>query len=170
MALVAEDNFDSDPEFRWDRDNDGTNFDLPAHKSNNSVALYPSCSCMAVAFLPPSPSNTMTSSPAAGMSRCLILPKNLHAIIDRMSRVSISPGPGCCLAVADLGATDHMFPNKEAYILSYKSIQNLQVWMGNNSFLPVIGRGTAILSLNNQRVLVRNALHVPGLTVPLYSL
>jgi hypothetical protein len=169
MALVAEDNFDSDPEFFWDGDDNGTNFDPPARKSNDSVALYSSCSCVAMAFLPLSPSNTMTSSPAAGTSHCLVLPKNLHAIIDRMSRASISPGPGCCLAVADSGATDHMFPNKEAFI-SYKSIQNLQVQMGNNSFLPVIGCGTAILSLNDQRVLVQNALHVPGLAVPLYSL
>jgi hypothetical protein len=168
-ASVAEDDFDSDPEFRWDGNDDGTDFDPPSCKSNNSVALYPSCSRVAMAFLPPSPSNTMTSSPVAGTSRYFVLPKNLHAIIDRMSRVSISPGPGRHLAVANLGATDHMFPNKEAFI-SYKSIQNLQVRMGNNSFLPVIGRGTAILSLNDQRVLVRNALNVPGLTVPLYSL
>jgi hypothetical protein len=42
--------------------------------------------------------------------------------------------------------------------------------MGNNSFLPVLGHGTAIISLNGQRILVRNALHMPGLVVPLYSL
>ncbi len=42
--------------------------------------------------------------------------------------------------------------------------------MGNNSYLPVIARGTAIISLNDQRVLVQNALHVPGLGMPLYSL
>jgi hypothetical protein len=42
--------------------------------------------------------------------------------------------------------------------------------MGNNSFLPVVGRGTAIISLNGQCILVCNALHVPGLAVPLYSL
>ncbi len=42
--------------------------------------------------------------------------------------------------------------------------------MGNNSFLPVLGRGTAVISLNGQRVLIRNALLVPGLVMPLYSL
>ncbi len=169
MVLVAEDDFYSDPEFCWDGDDDGINFDPPSRKSNNSVALYLSCSHVAMVVLPPSLSNTMTSSPVAGTSRCLVLPKNLHTIINRVSRASISPGPGRRLAVADSGATDHMFPNKEAFI-SYKSIQNLQVRMGNNSFLPVIGRGTAILSLNDQQVLVQNALHVPGLAVPLYSL
>jgi hypothetical protein len=86
-----------------------------------------------------------------------------------MSHASIAPRPSCRFAVADLGTTDYMHPDKVAFI-SYKAIQNLQVWMDNNSFLPVLGCGTAILSLNNQRVLVRNALHVPGLAVPLYSL
>ncbi len=81
----------------------------------------------------------------------------------------ISPGLGLPFLVADTGATDHMFPNKLAFI-SYKSIPNLQVWMGNISFLPVLERGTAIISLNGQRILVCNGLHVPGLVVPLYSL
>ncbi len=42
--------------------------------------------------------------------------------------------------------------------------------MGNNSFVPVLSRSTAIFSLNGQHVLVQNVLHVPGLAVPLYSL
>ena len=42
--------------------------------------------------------------------------------------------------------------------------------MGNNSYAPVLGRGTAIVSLNGQRLLIRNVLHVPALRVPLYSL
>jgi hypothetical protein len=42
--------------------------------------------------------------------------------------------------------------------------------MGNNSFLPVLGCGTTVISLNGQCVLIRNALHVPGLMMPLYSL
>jgi hypothetical protein len=62
-----------------------------------------------------------------------------------------------------------MFPNKSTFI-SYKSIQKLQVRMGNNSFLPVLGCGTAIISLHGQQVLVQNALYVSGLAVPLYSL
>jgi hypothetical protein len=39
-----------------------------------------------------------------------------------------------------------MFPDKSAFI-SYKLVANLQVCMGNNSFLPVLGRGSAIISL-----------------------
>jgi hypothetical protein len=86
-----------------------------------------------------------------------------------MSAASILPTLGSRFTVADSGATNHMFPDKSAFI-SYKLVSNLQVCMGNNSFLPVLGRGTAIISLNGQRVLVRNALHVLGLVVPLYSL
>jgi hypothetical protein len=39
--------------------------------------------------------------------------------------------------------------------------------MGNNSFLLVLGRSTTIISLNGQHILVRNALYLPGLAVPL---
>ncbi len=42
--------------------------------------------------------------------------------------------------------------------------------MVDNTYLPVLARGSAIISLNGQWVLVRHALHVPGLAVPLYSL
>ena len=62
-----------------------------------------------------------------------------------------------------------MFPDTSAFI-SYKTTSNLKVRMGNNTYLPVLARGSAIISLNGQRVLVRHALHVPGLAVPLYSL
>ncbi len=86
-----------------------------------------------------------------------------------MTKDSISPGLSRRFLPADTGVTDHMFPDKLAFI-SYKSIPNLQVRMGNNSFLLVLGRGTTIISLNGQRVLVRNALYVPGLAVPLESL
>jgi hypothetical protein len=62
-----------------------------------------------------------------------------------------------------------MFPDKAA-LISYKLVSNLQVRMGNNSFLPVLGPALAVISLNGQRILVQNALHVPGLVTPLYSL
>ena len=71
--------------------------------------------------------------------------------------------------MVDTGATDHMVPDRLAFI-SYKAIRNLHVCMGNNSFAPVLGRGTAIISLNGQRILIHHVLHVPALRVPLYSL
>jgi hypothetical protein len=87
-----------------------------------------------------------------------------------MSAASILPKSGRCFTVADSGATNHMFPDKLAFIISYKLVRNLQVRMGNNLFLPVLGCSLAIISINGQRVLVRNTLHMPGLVVPLYSL
>ena len=62
-----------------------------------------------------------------------------------------------------------MLPDRLAFI-SYKSVRSLRVRMGNNSYAPVLGRGTAIVSLNGKRLLIRNVLHVPALRIPLYSL
>jgi hypothetical protein len=42
--------------------------------------------------------------------------------------------------------------------------------MGNNSYVPVLGRGTEIFALNGKCILVRNVLHIPSLAVLLYSL
>ena len=76
---------------------------------------------------------------------------------------------GLWLVVADTGAMDHMVPNRSAFN-SYEAVRNLHVQMGNNSYAPALGRGTAIILLNGQRLLIRNVLHVPALRVPLYSL
>ena len=62
-----------------------------------------------------------------------------------------------------------MFPDTSAFI-SYKTTSNLKVRMGNNTYLPVLARGSTMISLNGQWVLFRHALHIPGLAVPLYSL
>jgi hypothetical protein len=97
------------------------------------------------------------------------LPPRLAKIIANISKSSACRPTGVRLAVADSGATDHMVPDKLAFI-SYKSISHLNVRMGNNSYIPVQGQGSAIFSLNGKRVLIRNVLHVPGLAVPLYSL
>ncbi len=74
-----------------------------------------------------------------------------------------------CMVVADTGATNHMLPDCAAFI-SYKSVHNLCVWMGNNSYAPVLGQGTAIISLNGKCLLIWNVLHLLALQVPLYSL
>ena len=41
--------------------------------------------------------------------------------------------------------------------------------MGNNSFAPIAGYGTTIISLNGKRILIHDCLHVPDLRNPLYS-
>jgi hypothetical protein len=73
------------------------------------------------------------------------------------------------LLVADTGATDHMLPDKSAFI-SYYPVSGRHVWMENNSFAPIIGHGTAVTSLNGKKILICKCLHVPDLRNPLYSL
>ncbi len=182
MVSVAEEDYDFDPEFRWTGDEDGILYsvDSDSHKSNNRVSPYPSCSHAAVvsASLPSFPTMGL-SSLSASLSRCdsLVDHSNsppsissaLHSLLTRLSQCPIAPDSGGRLGIADSGATDHMFPDKSAFI-SYKTTSNLKVCTGNNTYLPVLAQGSAIISLNGQRVLVWNALHVPGLAVPLYSL
>jgi hypothetical protein len=100
-------------------------------------------------------------------------PHLLSALQHLLTKLSLSPidAPFIhgCFAVADTGATDHMVPDKSCFI-SYKSVSGLSVRMGNNSYVPVLGRGTAIFALSGKCLLVRNKLHIPGLAVPLYSL
>jgi hypothetical protein len=185
LTALAEE-YEPDNNFHWDRDKDGFVYDAPpafSHKSNISVAFYPTCNHAATAHIGSSASSIslpvpVASSLASSISlpvslapslACINLSRRLQAIIARMSRNSISPGSCCCFSVADTGGTNYMFPDKMAFIL-YKAISNLQVWMANNSYLPVLGCGTAIISLNGQGILVRHALHVPGLAVLFYSL
>lgn len=42
--------------------------------------------------------------------------------------------------------------------------------LGDDTRLPIYGRGTAKIRLNGKTILLRNALHVPALRAPLYSL
>jgi hypothetical protein len=64
---------------------------------------------------------------------------------------------------------DHMIPHKLAFI-SYKPATGRHIRMGNNSFAPILGTGSAIISINGKRILIRVCLHVPTLRNPLYSL
>jgi hypothetical protein len=85
---------------------------------------------------------------------------------------AVSPealGAALQLVVADTGATDHMLQDRSAFI-SYKLVRNLRVRIGNNSYAPVLGQGMATISLNGQRLLICDVLHVPALWVPLYRL
>jgi hypothetical protein len=61
-----------------------------------------------------------------------------------------------------------MIPDKSAFI-SYKTVTHIQVRMGSNLYLLVLGRGTAIIPLNGQCILLQNVLHMI-LWSPLYSL
>jgi hypothetical protein len=84
------------------------------------------------------PETCVPSLPSVSSSRYLVLSRNLSLIIARMSAASILPGSSRHFTAADSGATDHMFLDKSVFI-SYKLVTNLQVRMGNNSYLPVLG-------------------------------
>ncbi len=107
------------------------------------------------------------SDPASSSDNIVLPPGLVLALLKAISPEDV--GASLCLVVADTGATNHMIPDCLAFI-SYKSVQHLRVWMGNNSYAPVLGRGMAIISLNGQHLLICNVLHVPTLSVPLYSL
>jgi hypothetical protein len=178
VATVAEE-YDSDNNICWDSDESGAKFSVfsALTKSNNDVAFYyPLCKHVVVESSPPPLvppplccANMPLILPAASSSKCIVICKHLTSIIKHMSAALILPTSGRHFTVADSGATNHMFPNKSAFI-SYRLVTNLQVRMGNNSFLPVLGCGLVVISLNGQHVLVRNAHHVPGLVILLYSL
>ena len=62
-----------------------------------------------------------------------------------------------------------MILDKSVFI-SYRPVSGHGVRMGNNSFAPILGSGSAIIAINGKRILIRECLHVPALCNPLYSL
>ncbi len=157
ITLNAVDDFDSDDDYLWAGNESGVDY-CDYHKSNNAVAPYtPSCSSVAVSFIS---SFTPLALPMATSSLAVVpsissiiilsssyvinLSRNLHCLICCVSQSLIGIKSSKCFAVADTGATDHMLPAKSAFI-SYKAIFNLQVWMGNNSFIPVLGHESAVV-------------------------
>jgi hypothetical protein len=143
-------------------------------KLNNAISHYftprdstssPSC-CHVTVHVQPQCSFSKSNSTLPGKDT--VFPSTLIKALSQAILVE-DIGAALRLVVADMGATNHMLPDRSAFI-SYKSIRNLCVRMGNNSFAPVLGWGKAIISLNRQRLLIHNVLHVPALRVPLYSL
>ena len=72
-------------------------------------------------------------------------------------------------ACADSGATHYMFPDYAAF-LSYRRCSDRTCDLGDDTSVPILGVGTAAVRLNGKAILLRNALHVPALRNPLYSL
>ena len=115
----------------------------------------------------------MHPSPDPKGVNTVYLPKTVLALLKNppvpTSVRSSESVPTTSLLVADSGATDHMLPDKSAFI-SYYPVSGRRVRMGNNSFAPILGHGTAVISLNGKNILIRDCLHVPDLRNPLYSL
>jgi hypothetical protein len=158
--LDVSEEFDLDDNFRWDGDESGAEYVDHSPKSNKSATLCPSCCSVAVPLLPHlNPSALPTAAPNSmtvpssspndepTTNRIISLLHCLHRLIQRVSHSSIGVFLSKRFAVADTRATNHMLPEKAAFI-SYNLISNLQVCMENNSFIMVLGCGTTVISLN----------------------
>ena len=183
-------------EFDYEGKSDGAMYD--GDKSKPTTLAYSPASCSHTTLelvLPNLPSTTIGGSIPTNMgggsvpttlsaSRSAVdpcgvntvyLPKTVLSLLANppsKSLVKSDHGPSSTrtsLLVADTGATDHMLPDKAAFI-SYHLVSGRRVRMGNNSFAPIAGYGTAIISLNGRKILIRDCLHVPDLRNPLYSL
>jgi hypothetical protein len=160
-VIIVAAGYDTDKDFTWDGDETGAAFGGDP-KLSMSVALYPSPSCSHAWVV-------CTNLLVASTSRSISLPGWLMRLLAKLSLSPTAPSSDGCLTVADSWATDHLVSDKSSFI-SYKTISGLNVCMGNNSYIPVLGCGTAIFSLNGKCVLIWNVLYIPGLVMPLYSL
>ncbi len=167
-SVVADDDEDSTDSFQWEGEEDGVTFE-EATKPKASVSSYlpsspgPLCCRVSITSVSPGPTCSLTQS----VDDIVLPPSLVQSLLKAIP--TNNRGTPSHLVVVDTGATDHMVPDRGAFI-SYKAVHGLRVRMGNNSFAPVLGRGTAIISLNGQHLLIHNVLHVPNLRVPLYSL
>ena len=62
-----------------------------------------------------------------------------------------------------------MFPNYSTF-KTYHRLSNLYSTLGDTTSLPVEGIGIVVYTLNRRTILTRNALHIPALQGPIYSL
>jgi hypothetical protein len=152
--------------FWWYGDDDGANY-KPNRLVSNYFLLCSRVSSESVPLLASHVGSVMcgSSSNSVTSDDDIILSRDLVSSLIR----AISPADLHCLVVADMGVTNHMLPDRLAFI-SYKLVWYLCVRMGNNSYAPVLGQGTTNISLNEQHLLIRNMLHFLALRVLLYSL
>jgi hypothetical protein len=134
-----------------------------------AIGIAPHCSFASLVVSPHRPPPT---DPKGVQTVCL--PKIVLALLNNHLAHSISfldarTCPHTSLLVADTGATHHMIPNKSSFI-SYYPVSGRCVCMGNNSFAPILGHGSAIISLNRKLILIWHCLHVSDLCNPPYSL
>ena len=165
--------YDSGEEFDYEGKYEGSVY---SGKSRSSVSDYPHASHATAEPLattsgsPPSCRRTTWSTDPKGF-RTVYLPKLVLALLHGPAAhstafISTKDHPGHnSLLVADTGATDHMLPDKSAFI-SYRPVTGCRVRMGNNSFAPILGSGLAVISVNGRQILIWNCLHIPALRNP----
>jgi hypothetical protein len=112
--------------FWWYGDDDGANY-----KPNGSVSNYfPLCSQVSSESVPPLAFHVGlvmcgSSSDSTTLGDDIVIPQDLVSSL----LCAISPADLHRLVVADMGATNHMLPDRSAFIL-YKSVWHLCVCMG----------------------------------------
>ena len=96
------------------------------------------------------PSRNLHSTNLATQETRILLPKVVEFLLANQAKYLIpwSCEPNLMLLVADLGVTDHLIPDFEAFHY-YKRID-----LGDNSPLPVLGRGTTIIKMNEKRIVI----------------
>ena len=117
------------------------------------------------------PSNT-ESAPytiCTGKARRIVITQTAVEILKSPTTPISKPHTEATKCCADSGATDHMNPDKSAFV-SYHPTPGAYIELGDGTRLPQLGRGTAKFKLNGRVILLRNVLHVPALVEPLYSL
>ena len=109
MVLVAEDDFDSDDDFRWAGDESGLDYSpsvgSSSRKSNGRVAPYPSCHHVSVISTSSSMASVGFILPSAAISRCSLsmthsdsppsISTALQSILSRLYDSLISPNSSC---------------------------------------------------------------------------
>ena len=145
-------------------------------KPKSNISVYPNASHATAEPLDTSSESTTNCCHTASSIdpqgvQTTPLPKHDIALLWNLPTHSTAlvPGEAHSLLVADTGATDHMILDKSVFI-SYRPVSGHGVRMGNNSFAPILGSGSAIIAINGKRILIRECLHVPALCNPLYSL
>ena len=70
---------------------------------------------------------------------------------------------------ADSGASEDMLPDYSTF-KTYHRLTNSYATLGDTTKLPIEGIGTTVYTLNGRTIPTSNALHIPALWGPLYSL
>jgi hypothetical protein len=128
-ALNVLEDFDSVDNFCWDGDESGADYVAHSRTSNNSTALYPLCCsitvhpllCVNPFELPKDTPNSLikpfsSHTDAPTTNDIITLLRRLHQFRQWAPHASIGGFPSKCFAMADTGATDHMLPEKAAFI------------------------------------------------------
>ncbi len=141
--------YDSEDNFCWDSDKYGVEYGVDPPKLRESVAPYSSPSCSHASVVQGSGPMSLHSC-FGGVwwaSQAIFLLASINCIIDKLALLPVLADLHNGYIVADTSATNYMLADKCCFI-SYKSISNLSICMGNNAYIPVLGCGTAIFSLN----------------------